>query len=161
VLGGKSAVPTVSSTDSGTSSLTTTYFRSIGAGPWNTPRCKVFLLKCDLNLARYDGAVSGRDRVATVISALTGWALDWGAMVWETGGPEVEPYEHFTLLFRSVFDHHVGREEGERLLDFARDLGPPRSSPWGSGPSLPPPDGTSWLSSPFSAADYGRWYSWS
>ena len=40
-----------------------------------------------------------------------------GAVVWETGGSEVESYERFTLLFRSVFDHPVeGREGGERLL---------------------------------------------
>ena len=41
-------------------------------------RCKGFLLQCD-------EAVSGRDRVATVISALTEQALDWGAVVCETG----------------------------------------------------------------------------
>lgn len=79
-------------------------------------RCKGFLLQCDLYIACYAGVVSGRDRVATVISALTGRALDWGAAVWETGGPKVESYERFTL-FPSVFDNPVeGREESERLL---------------------------------------------
>lgn len=36
-LGRECAVPPVSSTDPGTSSHTTTYLRSIEAGPWNTP----------------------------------------------------------------------------------------------------------------------------
>eukprot|EP00063_Salmo_salar_P030992 XP_014005827.1 PREDICTED: uncharacterized protein LOC106574453 [Salmo salar] len=71
-------------------------------------RCKGFLLQCDLHL--------GRDRVATVISGLTRQALDWGAAVWETGGPEVESYECFTLLFRSVFDHPMEGREGDECL---------------------------------------------
>ena len=80
-------------------------------------RFKGFLLQCNLYLARYAESVSGRDTVATVLSALTGWALEWGAAVWEMGGPEVEAYKRFTLLFHSVFDHPVeGREGGECLL---------------------------------------------
>eukprot|EP00063_Salmo_salar_P032456 XP_014007291.1 PREDICTED: uncharacterized protein LOC106575333 [Salmo salar] len=73
-------------------------------------RCKGFLLQCYLYFARQTETVSGRDRVATVISALTGRALDCGAAV----GPEVESYERF---LSTLFDHSVeGREGGERLL---------------------------------------------
>lgn len=46
------------------------------------------------------------------------------------GGTEVESYERFTLIFRSVFHHpEEGREEGERLLRLhqgARTSVPPR-----------------------------------
>jgi hypothetical protein len=53
-----------------------------------------------------------RSKVSTVISLLTGRALEW-----ERGEEELESYEGFMVLFKCIFDHPAkGREGGEHLL---------------------------------------------
>lgn len=103
--------------------------------------CRGFLLQCDLHLARHTGMASERDKVALVISVLTGRALEWAHVVWESDGPEVQSYERF----RAVFDHPTeGREGGEREVSsvYARGTRQRRSMFWISGQWQRPLAGT-------------------
>ena len=50
-------------------------------------KCCGFLLQCSLYFTHQMGApTTERCKVATVISLLTGWALQWAKAVWERGG---------------------------------------------------------------------------
>ncbi|XP_034143061.1 uncharacterized protein LOC117592903 [Esox lucius] len=81
-------------------------------------RCRSFLLQCDLYFTHCASSrLSDRARVATVVSVLTGKALEWATALWEGEGPELDNYRDFVELFKAVFDHSaVGRERGDRLL---------------------------------------------
>ena len=50
-------------------------------------------------------ARSEKLKVATVISVLTGLALEWAMAVWERGKEELVSYERF----KAVFDHTLER----------------------------------------------------
>lgn len=86
-------------------------------------KCRGFLLQCSLYLAHQMGALTTeRSKVATVISLLTGQALEWATVVWERGEKELDSYEGFMALFRVIFDHPPeGREGGERLLQLRQE----------------------------------------
>ena len=79
-------------------------------------KCRDFLLQCSLYFAYQTGApTTERSKVATVISLLTGRALEWATAIWERGEEELGSYERFVALFRAVFDNPPKyREGGER-----------------------------------------------
>lgn len=76
-------------------------------------KCRGFLLQCSLYFAYQMGATTTeRSKDATVISLLTGWALEWATAVWERGKEELGSHERFMALFRAIFDHPPECREG-------------------------------------------------
>ena len=80
-------------------------------------QCQGFLLQLDLYLAIVHPAPSGGERVAALVSSLTGRALEWANAVWREGDTAPDHLEDFTQRFSAVFDHTPeGRAVGERLF---------------------------------------------
>ena len=67
-----------------------------------------FLLQGAIDFSHLMGApTTERSKVATVISLLTGRALEWATAIWERGEEELDSYEWFMALFKCIFDHPV------------------------------------------------------
>ena len=62
-------------------------------------------------------APSGSERMAALVSCLSGKALEWANAVWGEGDAALDDFEDFTRRFWAVFDHPPeGRVAGERLF---------------------------------------------
>jgi hypothetical protein len=61
--------------------------------------CQGFLLQLDLYLATIHPAPSGRERVSSLVSSLTGKALEWANAVWREGDAALDQFEEFSLRF--------------------------------------------------------------
>lgn len=56
------------------------------------------------------------DKIATLLSRLGGWALQWAVAIWEKLGEETRSYERFVLAMKLVFDHHAAGQQGSKWL---------------------------------------------
>ena len=103
-----------------------------------------FLLQLELYLATVHSAPSGRESVSSLISCLSGKAMEWANAVWSEGDVALDQYAAFSR-FRAVFDHPPeGRAAGERLFhlrqgtrsaqDFALDFRTLAASAGTTGP---------------------------
>ncbi|KAJ7998109.1 hypothetical protein DPEC_G00219160 [Dallia pectoralis] len=79
-------------------------------------RCQGFLLQLELYFEDLSPAPSDRQKVAALITCLSGKALFWANAIWSGGGSDLRSYRTISDYFRSVFDKPPdGREVGERL----------------------------------------------
>ena len=61
-------------------------------------------------------------KISSLVSCLSGKALEWATAVWNFEQPTQGSYAEFTRRFRVVFDHpHEGREAGERLFHLRQE----------------------------------------
>ncbi|XP_029588786.1 protein ripply3-like [Salmo trutta] len=67
--------------------------------------CRGFLLQLDLFLATVHPVPSDREKSFTLISCLTGRALQWASAVCGGDDAALDHYEEFNRRFRAVFDH--------------------------------------------------------
>lgn len=75
------------------------------------------MLQCSLYFASHEG-ITEQQKIARFMNLLSGRALKWASAVWDQGGSPVTLYQHFTELFRRVFDHATdGKEAGEQIND--------------------------------------------
>lgn len=82
----------------------------------NIRGCRGFLLQCSLYFNMHPG-LSDSVRVGTIVSRLTGKALEWATAVVDAAGWLNFSYMEFMTQFRAVFDHPPeGKEAGEKLL---------------------------------------------
>uniref|UniRef100_A0AAQ4RGT8 CCHC-type domain-containing protein n=1 Tax=Gasterosteus aculeatus aculeatus TaxID=481459 RepID=A0AAQ4RGT8_GASAC len=80
--------------------------------------CRGFLTQCSLVFElQAPQFISGRARVAFIISRLTGRALEWATAVWGQQDPVCSDHEKFMQQLRQVFDHPYSLQEAaSRLL---------------------------------------------
>uniref|UniRef100_A0A6Q2ZMK7 Retrotransposon gag domain-containing protein n=1 Tax=Esox lucius TaxID=8010 RepID=A0A6Q2ZMK7_ESOLU len=79
--------------------------------------CQGFLLQLDIALQAMHPAPTEAQKITSLVSCLSGKALEWATAIWNTEQPTQGSYAEFTRRFRAVFDHpHEGREAGERLF---------------------------------------------
>jgi hypothetical protein len=62
-------------------------------------QCQGFLLQLDLYLGSVHPAPSGRERVSTLISCLSGRGLEWANSAWGEGDTAFDHFEEFKRLF--------------------------------------------------------------
>jgi len=79
--------------------------------------CNGFLLQCSLTIKLQPQMfTTEQSRIAFVISALTGPALQWAETIWNQAGPATQSFSCFLALFWEVFGRSSGDSSiGERL----------------------------------------------
>ncbi len=79
--------------------------------------CNGFLLQCSLTIELQPQMfTTEQSRIAFVISALTGPALQWAETIWNQAGPATQSFSCFLAHFREVFGRSSGNSSiGERL----------------------------------------------
>ncbi len=79
--------------------------------------CNGFLLQCSLTIELQPQMFpTEHSKIAFVISALTGPALQWAETIWNQAGPATQSFSCFLIHFREVFGRSPGDTSiGERL----------------------------------------------
>uniref|UniRef100_A0AAY5L9K7 Retrotransposon gag domain-containing protein n=1 Tax=Esox lucius TaxID=8010 RepID=A0AAY5L9K7_ESOLU len=86
-------------------------------------RCQGFLLQLDIALQAMHPAPTEAQKITSLVSCLSGKALEWATAIWNIEQPTQGSYADFTRRFRAVFDHpHEGREAGERLFHLRQGM---------------------------------------
>lgn len=122
--------------------------------------CRGFLIQCQLYFV-HQRDLPDSVKIATIISRLSGKALQWATAVWERGGRDVTSYVCFEALFHAVLDHpDEGREAGDKLLQLRQGSHSCRIL-FRFGQQQLPLAGTNQHSAPFTDEDCGRTSKWS
>ncbi len=79
--------------------------------------CNGFLLQCSLTIELQPQMfTTEQSKIAFVISALTGPALQWAETIWNQAGPATQSFSCFLIHFREVFGRSPGDSSiGEQL----------------------------------------------